>query len=99
MTFPHILGSVRATPSILVLVTTILVAPAAFAQSTWQSTNTGTVNWSTPAAWNVAPVSSIDATLTFSGANPNIYIANDDIAGAFQLNKLTLNSTATSVET
>jgi hypothetical protein len=72
--------------------------PASAAQSTWDGLD-GV--WSLGTNWTPdgVPLSAIDTELIFAGSGATPYTATNDIAGAFQLNKLTLNSTATVAET
>jgi autotransporter-associated beta strand protein len=97
--------SPRTRTRALVLVAGAALSTAAFvqsagAQTTWAwgnnatNGNGGTVNWST-ASWSPSgpPTGSADAALVFNydfGANAQI--AKDDIAGAFALNSLTVNT-------
>ena len=65
---------------------------------TWDSGNVGAVNWSA-GSWSPGiPVSDATNDLIFLGIDPNIYDAVNETFG-FQLNTLTLNSTATVEQT
>jgi hypothetical protein len=89
----------RLRPALAILATSILAVPGAIAQSTWLDSNTGLQNWTNPLVWDVAPVSGASTQLIFNGIPANIYTANNDFAGTFQLNSLTLNSSAASAQT
>ena len=68
---------------------------------TWLDTNSGVLNWSA-GAWTTTPTgadSLITTDLIFNGTGATQYTANNDLANPFLLNSLTLNSTATVVET
>ncbi len=56
--------------------------------------------WSNVGNWdNGVPVSDPSTQLIFNGTGSSAYTSTDDLAGAFQLNNLTLNSNATVAET
>ena len=74
---------------------------------TWQVPS-GAANWNVATNWlddsvptplNVVPLSAATTELNFNGSGGTAYTATDDIAGAFQLNVLRLNSSATVAET
>src|SRR4051794_16267627 len=77
-------------------------SPAIAAQFTWDNV---TGNWSTvngaSTNWTpdvIPPANALDTELIFGGTGATSYTSTNDIAGAFQVNKLTLNSTATVAE-
>ena len=85
-----------------------LAAQPASAQSTYvgpsgTATLPKTGSWSVATNWspNGVPVSGSTTSLLFGGSSGagTIYTSTDDIAGAFSLNSLTFNSTATATDT
>lgn len=71
---------------------------ASAAQFTWDEV---TGLWSLGTNWtpDIVPSSAVDTELLFGGSGSTPYTSTNDIAGVFQLNKLTLNSAATVSET
>ena len=59
-----------------------------------------TGNWSTNTNWDIGtPASGANTELDFGGTGTTAYSSNDDIANAFTLNQITLNSAASVAET
>ncbi len=80
-----------------ILIGSLAAVSSASAQTYTAPAASGTQTWSSGTNWSATPSSSLDTELTFSGTlDPTAAIvSNNDIVGAFQLNKLTFNASGT----
>ena len=78
-------GGLASLTTSLEAATFTYTAPNSTTTNTWASPSTG---------WSATPASAVDTTLVFAGSFSSGFTATsqDNIAGAFQLNALTLNA-------
>ncbi|MEY3894889.1 MAG: hypothetical protein RLZZ214_408, partial [Verrucomicrobiota bacterium] len=93
----------KRNPALLSVTVGLLFVTAAHATTyTYTAPNSSTTNtWSSGTGWSAVPVSAADTTLVFGGSFAGGFTATaqDNIAGAFQLNAMTLSASNSSTYT